>query len=192
MVLGGRCDDSTASLGSVNEESRRRGSSASDEEDEVTGENGSNIQIESMGYSLLDGQTICATFSSSDSDEGDTNNTNSDVAPVPVFVSHDFCENSDVFLPSGPSSANFTHSDPAEPPLDSVPSVSRNGDDQVPKIPAENEEIVLNDAKIVEIKNFMSKISIPTSRFPPWATEIPEQEWKRQLMEKLAAARKDK
>ncbi len=60
-----------------------------------------------------------------------------------------------------------------------------NDDDTFKKVECEN--IVLDPSKIDLISNIMSNINLPSNFTPDWAKSIPEQIWKKNLIENINA-----
>lgn len=46
-------------------------------------------------------------------------------------------------------------------------------------------DIKMDNQRVLEVKQAMLNITLPESAIPDWATNIPEEEWKLQLMKRL-------
>ena len=55
----------------------------------------------------------------------------------------------------------------------------------------ESEDIVLDEAKSKTINNLMSNFKLPESSIPDWAKKVPEDHWKKNLLESLNAKKTD-
>lgn len=59
------------------------------------------------------------------------------------------------------------------------------------KVELQCEEIPLDDSKSKTINNLMSSFKLPDTCVPEWAKNIPEDTWKKNLIESLNAKKND-
>lgn len=56
--------------------------------------------------------------------------------------------------------------------------------------PPKSVDIEMNSQKVDEVKQAMANITLPSTSIPDWASKIPEEEWKQELMERIEQLKK--
>lgn len=52
-------------------------------------------------------------------------------------------------------------------------------------------DIEMDNQKVDEVKQAMVNITLPPTSIPEWASKIPEEDWKRELMERIDRLKRD-
>lgn len=102
-------------------------------------------------------------------------------------------------LPTNDTGINDVDSDDSISPADNSEETSTPTNDLPPIVPIENDlvkevwsapapkevDIEMDANRVQQVKQVMQNIVLPSTSIPEWATSIPEDEWKQQLMERL-------
>lgn len=54
----------------------------------------------------------------------------------------------------------------------------------------ESSDIEMNSQKVDEVKQAMASFTLPSTSIPEWASKIPEEDWKQELMERIEQLKK--
>ncbi|RZC40778.1 hypothetical protein BDFB_010265 [Asbolus verrucosus] len=115
-----------------------------------------------------------------DADTDEEDSPHNEYQPLPM---HEMAEVSDDDLNSDSEEAAGISNE------DSLPSITRIEDALVKEVwmgPAPKAvDIEMDNNKVDEVKQAMMNFTLPPSSIPEWANNIPEEQWKQQLISRL-------